>query len=118
MRFRFFGTVFYFCSLMLFVTQPCLAIDNFIPRGTPKVDGNIDPNEWQDLGHVRMARFYGQDQFTDLWMMWDNDNLYISGKLQDTSFQEDGNGSNNPSQTWDDDSLEVYLHPLFPLPIN
>ena len=115
MRSRFLSTVFYFCS-MFFVTQPCLAIDNFIPRGTPKIDGNIDSNEWQELGHVRMARFYGQDQFTDLWMMWDNDNLYISGTLQDVSIQEDGNGSNNPSQTWDDDSLEVYLHPLFPLP--
>ncbi|MEZ5672592.1 MAG: hypothetical protein R3E08_09490 [Thiotrichaceae bacterium] len=88
------------CTLALSVTTPSFA-DNFIPYGTPKIDAGIDTNEWQTLGHIRMARFYGNDQYSDLWMMWDNDNLYISGKLQDTSIQEDGNGSNEPSQTWD-----------------
>jgi hypothetical protein len=89
--------------------------DNFIPYGTPKIDGVLSANEWHELGHLRMARFYGNDQFTDIWMMWDDNNLYVAGKLQDTSFQEDGGGK-DASQTWHDDSLEIYLHPTFPLP--
>jgi len=102
-------------SLTFFITSQGFA-DNFIPFGTPRIDGEIEANEWHELGRLRMARFYGNDQFTDLWTMWDNNYLYISGKLQDNSFQEDGSAHSDVSQTWNSDSLEIYFHPTYPLP--
>ncbi len=102
-------------SLAFFITPQGFA-DNFIPFGTPRIDGVMEANEWHELGHLRMARFYGNDQFTDLWTMWDNNYLYVSGKLQDNSFQEDGSAHSDVSQTWNSDSLEIYFHPTYPLP--
>jgi hypothetical protein len=83
--------------------------DTYIPYGRPNIDGNFSPNEWSEMSHIRTARFYGFDQFVDLWLQWDNENLYIAGYLDDYTLFEDGGGSGQPWETWQDDSLELYL---------
>jgi len=86
--------------------------DQFIPFGTPSIDGEINSSEWPELGHLRMARFYGFDQFTDLWLQWDDDHLYVAGVMQDATLNEDGHGGSTQLwETWHDDSLEIYVHP-------
>jgi hypothetical protein len=84
--------------------------DTIIPYGKPNIDGNLAGGEWSEWGHVRMARFYGFDQFADFWLQWDNDNLYIAGWLDDFTLFEDG-GGNGPWANWHDDSVEIYFHP-------
>jgi hypothetical protein len=83
--------------------------DTFIPYGRPNIDGKFMPNEWSEMSHIRTARFYGFDQFVDLSLQWDKDNLYIAGYLDDYTLFEDGGGDGNPWETWQDDSLEIYL---------
>lgn len=83
--------------------------DTYIPYGKPTIDGNFAPNEWSEMSHIRTARFYGFDQFVDLWLQWDNENLYIAGYLDDYTLFEDGGGSGAAWETWQDDSLEIYL---------
>ncbi len=85
--------------------------DTIIPYGTPNIDGNLAGNEWSEWGHVRMARFYGFDQFADFWLQWDDKNLYIAGRLDDFTLFEDGGEGNELWRTWQDDSLEISLHP-------
>lgn len=89
-----------------------IAVANtIIPYGTPNIDGNLAGGEWSEWGHVRMARFYGFDQFADFWLQWDADNLYIAGRLDDFTLFEDGGGGGGPWENWHDDSLEISLHP-------
>jgi hypothetical protein len=80
--------------------------DHIIPHGTPTINGEINPTEWAEKSHIRMARFYGFDQFADFWLQWDESNLYIAGQLQDYTLFEDSG-----VETWHDDSIEIYLHP-------
>ncbi|MEZ5672046.1 MAG: sugar-binding protein [Thiotrichaceae bacterium] len=84
-----------------------------IPYGTPTLDGVINrESEWKLAGHLRMARFYGSDQFADFWLLWDENNLYVAGNLQDYTLFEDGGGPNGTvSETIHDDSMEIYIHP-------
>ncbi|RKZ36094.1 MAG: hypothetical protein DRQ49_18450, partial [Gammaproteobacteria bacterium] len=83
--------------------------DNIIPYGTPTIDGVLNSTEWSENSHIRMARFYGFDQFADFWLQWDDSNLYIAGQLQDYTLFEDGNEKGAFSETWQDDSIEIYL---------
>lgn len=92
--------------------------DNVIPYGTPTIDGVHNQAEWPKNSHIRMARFYGSDQFADFWLQWDENNLYIAGKLEDYTLFEDRGGSGSLWETWQDDSIEIYLHPSAKLPTN
>ncbi len=87
--------------------------ETFIPFGTPKIDGVVSSAEWSPLSHVRMARLYGADQYSDLWLQWDENNLYVAGIMQDKTLWEDGVGGGNVrfTETWHDDSLEIYFQP-------
>ncbi len=96
------------CTLVFSISLPSFA-DNFITYGTPEIDGVLKPGEWFELSHIRMARFYGNDQFADIWMQWDDNYLYIAGVMQDKTFHEN-DGSGPLGHTWDDDSIEIYLH--------
>lgn len=103
------------CLLLAYLFLGCLAPAYgkgavFVPRCTPLVDGVISPGEYPSLGHVRLARFYGNDQFADFYWCWDEAHLYLAGFLQDFYLYEDGPAENR-WETWKDDSLEVYLHP-------
>jgi hypothetical protein len=100
-----------FLLLCWWQTFSMVYADTFIPRGTPNIDGHINPGEWSEMSHVRMARFYGFDQFADFWLQWDHNNLYIAGYLQDYTLFEDAGGSGEPWETWQDDSIEIYLRP-------
>lgn len=84
---------------------------NIIPYGTPTLDGTLSPYEWSTESRVRMARFYGTDQFTDFYLQWDDKNLYIAGITEDFTLNEDGGGTGARYETWNDDSVEIYLHP-------
>ncbi|RKZ76713.1 MAG: hypothetical protein DRQ57_02620 [Gammaproteobacteria bacterium] len=44
--------------------------DNIIPYGTPTIDGVLNSTEWSENSHIRMARFYGFDQFAHLQSIW------------------------------------------------
>jgi len=97
--------------LSVSITSFVNAAPNIIPYGAPNIDGTLSPHEWAAESRVRMARFYGTDQFTDFYLQWDDKNLYIAGITEDFTLKEDGGGSNKLYETWDDDSVEIYLHP-------
>ncbi len=85
-----------------------------IPYGTPAIDGTLLPFEWTAESRVRVARFYGTDQFADFYLQWDENNLYIAGMLEDYTVLEDGNNGAGGGDQWEtrnDDSIEIYLHP-------
>ena len=72
-------------------------------------------SSWSESGHIRMARFYGSDQFADFWLHWDASNLYIKGEIQDYT-PSIGEGI-TPGQTHDgkrwntqfDDSIQISI---------
>jgi len=102
-------------TLLLFLLS-CLVVSGIhaqtIPYGTPTLDGSIGgESEWKSAGRVRMARFYGSDQFADFWLLWDANYLYVAGKLEDYTLLEDGGGTGSAWETWQDDSVEIYVHP-------
>lgn len=114
MLIKYFGNLFRFLIAisLCYLPLPAYAqIDKFIPYGTPNIDGNITNDEWSELAHIQVARFYGFDQFVKVWLQWDQDNLYIAGHLQDYNLFEDGGGEDKSYETYHDDSIEIYLHP-------
>jgi len=102
-------------SLLLFLSYlviPSILHAQTIPYGTPTLDGTIGgESEWKSAGHLRMARFYGSDQFADFWLLWDENYLYVAGKLEDYTLLEDGGGKGEAWETMQDDSVEIYIHP-------
>ncbi len=41
----------------------------FIPEGTPVVDGVLTPGEWDEMGHLTLYNFFGEDAKIEIWMM-------------------------------------------------
>ncbi len=97
--------------LSIGITSFVHSAPNIIPYGTPTIDGRLSPYEWAVESRVRLARFYGTDQFTDFYLQWDEKNLYIAGMTEDFTLNEDGGGTGARYETWNDDSVEIYLHP-------
>jgi len=98
--------------LSVSITSFVNAAPNIIPYGAPNIDGTLSPHEWAAESRVRMARFYGTDQFTDFYLQWDDKNLYIAGITEDFTLNEDGGGAGERHETHHDDSVEFYLHPV------
>ncbi len=84
----------------------------------PAIDGKIEPEVWGDK--PLMTGFFDEETGkpvpakvqTQIWMLHDNDKLYIAAKmlepemaeLQATAEEHDGN-------VWNDDDLEIFLDP-------
>ena len=43
----------------------------FIPEGTPTIDGVITPGEWDEMGHITLYKFFGEDAKIEIYLMWD-----------------------------------------------
>lgn len=60
----------------------------------PTIDGHLDPDEWSDAAHVdgltQAIPDAGQapTQRTEVWLMTDEDHLYIAARLWDTNPEE------------------------------
>jgi hypothetical protein len=60
----------------------------------PEIDGHLDPEEWSDAAHVAGLTQATPDpgeaptQRTEVWMMTDENHLYIAARLWDTNPEE------------------------------
>ena len=84
----------------------------FIPPGTPTVDGVLSPSEYNDLGHVTLYKFFGEDAKVDLYFMWDANYLYLGAKVEDFELWVDNYDSAKQwESTWNDDALKWEIDP-------
>ena len=60
----------------------------------PKIDGRLDPDEWSDAAHIEGLTQATPDsgevatQRTEIWLMTDEDHLYVAARLWDTNPEE------------------------------
>ena len=84
----------------------------FIPQGTPTVDGVLSPTEYNELGHVILYKFFGEDAKVDLYFMWDANYLYLGAKVEDFELWVDDYDPNAQwTSTWADDALKWEIDP-------
>jgi hypothetical protein len=106
-----FGLVIYISSSMAFAAQYDF-FGRFIPEGTPAIDGVITPGEWDKMGHITLYKFYGEDAKIEIYLMWDQTNLYLGADIQDFELWVDNfNPETYWESTWDDDAFKWEIDP-------
>jgi Carbohydrate family 9 binding domain-like len=86
----------------------------FIPEGTPAIDGVITPGEWDEMGHITLYKFFGEDSRIEIYLMWDATYLYLSADIEDFElWVDDYDSSTSWVSTWDDDALKWEIDPNF-----
>ena len=86
----------------------------YIPKGAPIVDGVLQPGEWNELGHKTLYKFFGEDSKIDIYLMWDDDYLYMGTSIEDFELWVDNyNTSKSWESTWDDDAFKWEIDPDF-----
>ena len=83
---------------------------NYIPYGTPVIDGKLSSDEWFDFSKVTTYKFYGEDSTLKYYLMWDEKYLYFAAEIEDFELWVDNYNENQPwSSTWDDDSIKLEI---------
>lgn len=113
----------FFCFMLfvsvIFLTKSATATQynffgGFIPQGTPTIDGVLTTGEWNELGHITLYKFFGEDSKIEIYLMWDNDNLYMGASIEDFElWVDDFNVSTPWTSTWDDDAFKWEIDPDF-----
>ena len=86
----------------------------FIPEGTPTIDGVLMPSEWNELGHITLYKFFGEDAKIEIYLMWDNEYLYMGTSVEDFELWVDNYDAAAPwVSTWDDDAFKWEIDPDF-----
>lgn len=84
----------------------------FIPEGKPKIDGKIGLNEWDEMGHRVLYKFFGEDSKIDIYLMWDATYLYVGAAIEDYELWVDSFKASEPwVSTWDDDAFKLEIDP-------
>jgi len=88
-------------------------------KGEIKIDGNITEEEWGKTPTIK--KFYRAGDLdkkvnsqTFVWIKYDDNYLYIAGKMEDKDIVAKASGTDGPC--WNDDVFEVFIKPKFKLP--
>ena len=108
--------IYFFVNLflILFIIDISDGFSLTLLQCSPSIDGIITEGEYPHGDYpVKAARFYGGagDAFSVFHICWNNSFLYVAGELEDRALFSDGPGTDR-WQTWLDDSVELYLHPV------
>jgi len=83
---------------------------------TPKIDGSLNERAWRTA--ARLEGFYVADgsepayEFTEGYLLWDDDNFYIGVKVCDSQMSKIKiSQTAHDSAIWEDDAIEVLLKP-------
>jgi hypothetical protein len=86
----------------------------FIPEGTPVIDGVIQSGEWNEMGHITLYKFFGEDAKVEIYVMWDSTYLYLGADIEDYELWVDSYNPSSPwFSTWDDDALKWEIDPNY-----
>ena len=84
----------------------------FIPYGTPAIDGRISPGEWDESGNRTLYKFFGEDSKIEIYLMWDDEHLYVGAHIEDFELWVDNVDPSNPqASTWHDDAFKFEIDP-------
>lgn len=85
-----------------------------ITEQSPTIDGNLSEKAW--LNAVLLSAFQNPlateiaENLTDVYLMWDSENLYIGGRAHLSSFQVPRVSQTQlDSPIWDDECIEILL---------
>jgi len=88
-------------------------------KGKIKIDGVIGKNEWE--GATIIKKFYRSGDLskkvhskTTVYILYDDEYLYIAGKMDDKDVFADVKGEDGP--VWNNDVFEVFIKPKFSSP--
>lgn len=106
--FLFFVSNFLFCERQIYIAKRA--------KGEIKIDGNVTEEEWGKLPTIK--KFYRAGAIdkkiysnTQVYILYDENYLYIAGKMEDKDiigYVKDPDGP-----VWNDDVFEVFIKPKF-----
>lgn len=108
--FLFLVSNFLFCERQIYVAKRV--------KGEIKIDGNITEEEWNSPTITKFYRAGAIDKKiyskTEVYILYDDNYLYIAGKMEDKDLVGEVKDKDGP--VWNDDVFEVFIKPKFNLP--